>query len=338
MVHMARVAIVAVALVTMAGCGRSELVSDLSRRSDTPGDGEFPRTVDVEGRSISLATKPRRIAILSPSIGEAAYKLIDHSRIAAASTTLENERLSNVAALARRTPTKLPGGFQMDPEQVLALDPDLVLVEPSHDAERDAEKILAQAGIPVVDLPRWNSVASIRQNFLTLGKVLAAEQNAAHIVARMDARLEDVRRAVAPVQERAVVLALSGFATPLVNGRGTVTHDLIAHAGAVNATDIMRTGPWDTADVEKIIAADPDYIALIDLHGTGRDAFASILGHPGMRVVTAMRRNQIKVFLPRHMMSVGTDQVIDGLVDLARWIYPEQFTRRSERRKRDHVD
>jgi cobalamin transport system substrate-binding protein len=313
-------------------CGSSEQALGLSARGRTSAGGDFPRTVDVEGRPVTIPARPNRIAILSPSIGEAAYKLVDPSRIAAVSVTLENDLLSNVAGLARRTATKLPGGFQMDPEQVLALNPDLVLVEPSHDAERDTEKILAQAGIPVVDLRHWDSIAGIRQNFLTLGKVLAAEQDAARIVARIDTRLAEVRSAVAAVKVKAVVLALSGFATPLVNGRGTITYDLIAHAGALNATDIMRSGPWDTADVEKIIAANPDYIALIDLQGQGRSTFSSILDHPGMRVVTAVRNDNIKVFLPRSTMSVGTDQVIDGLVDLARWIYPQQFASTQPRR------
>lgn len=104
-----------------------------------------------------------------------------------------------------------------------------------------------------------------------------------------------------------------------------MTYDLIAQAGGTNATDIMHSGPWDTADVEKIIAANPDYIVLIDLRGTGRKGFSSILDHPGMRVVKAVRNDNIKVLLPRTTMSVGTDQVVDGLVELARWIHPQQF-------------
>ena len=308
--------------LTLTACDGA---GDSVRTSASPGT-DFPRVIELDGRTVTIPVRPNRVAILSPSIGEAAYKLIDHSRIAAVSSTLHNDLLSNVAALARRTPIALPGGFQMDPEQVLSLNPDLVLVERSHDAERDAERILARTGIPVVELTRWDTIARIRTNFFLLGRVMAAESNAARIVARMDARVEEVRKAVAGVHDKPVVLALSGFATPLVNGPGTITYDVIAAAGGINATDLMHTGPWDQADVEKIIAADPDYIALIDLHGTGVAGFSAILDHPGMQAVTAIRQQRIKVFLPRVMMSVGADQVVDGLVDLARWIHPQQFT------------
>jgi iron complex transport system substrate-binding protein len=310
---------VALTLSACDGAGDS-LQKSPSRGSD------FPRAIELDGRTVTIPERPNRVAILSPSIGEAAYKLIDHSRIAAVSSTLHNDLLSNVAALARRTPIALPGGFQMDPEQVLALNPDLVLVERAHDAERDAEGILARAGIPVVELTRWDTIARIRTNFFLLGRALAAESNAAHIVARMDARVAEVRKAVGGVDDKPVVLALSGFAAPLVNGRGTITDDVIAAAGGINASELMHTGPWDQADVEKIIAADPDFIALIDLHGTGIAGFSAILDHPGMQAVTAVRHRRIKVFLPRVMMSVGADQVVDGLVDLARWIHPQQFT------------
>jgi iron complex transport system substrate-binding protein len=315
----------------MASVGAALMLGGCERAGDaspTHGSvaGDFPRVLRINGRTVTIQRRPTRVAILSPSIGEAAYKLIDPSRIAAVSSTLHNDRLSNVAALARKTPVVLPGGFQMDPEQVLALDPDLVLVEPSHDAERDSERILARAGIPVLELSHWDTIANIRDNFLVLGRALAAEPAAEGIVARMDARVASVQKAVRAAGEKPIVLALSGFATPLVNGRGTITHDVIAAAGAVNATDLMHTGPWDQADVEKIIAANPDYIVLIDLQGSGLATFSSILDHPGMNAVTAVREHRLKIFWPRTMMSVGTDQVIDGLVELARWIHPRQFT------------
>ena len=311
----------AVALSSAGAC--SSGVGTLA--SGTASAAGFPRSVDIDGRRVTIPARPVRIAVLSPGIGEAAYKLVDSSRIAAVSATLDDERLTNVAALVRRTPIRLPAGFKMDPEQVLALKPDLVLVEPSHDAERDAERILAAAGIPVVSMGRWQTVADIAHNIETLGAVLGAENQAARITHRMNARVADVERTVADAVERPVVLALSGFANPLMPGPGTVTHNIIALAGGMNATDLMRAGPWDAADVERIVAADPDYIVLIDLRGTGLGGFRSLLEHPGMQAVTAVRFGRIKVLAPRITISVGTDQVVDGLEEIARWIHSQRF-------------
>lgn len=312
----------AVALSGAAACSSGVGASASGNASASAG---FPRSVDVDGRLVTIPARPVRIAILSPGIGEAAYKLVDPSRIAAVSSTLDNDRLTNVAPLVRRTPVRLPAGFKMDPEQVLALKPDVVLVEPSHDAERDAERILAAAGIPVVSMGRWRTVAEIAHNIETLGAVLGEEEKAGLIVRRMTARVANVTRTVAGASERPVVLALSGFANPLMPGPGTVTHDIIALAGGTNATGLMSAGSWDTADVERIVAANPDYIVLIDLRGTGLAGFASVLQHPGMQAVTAVRIGHVKVLAPRIAISTGTDQVVDGLEEIARWIHPKRF-------------
>src|SRR5690606_41124156 len=49
---------------------------------------------------------------------------------------------------------RLPGAADVDPEAVLAFDPDLIVLTLTHGAELDALELLSLSGIPIVSIRR----------------------------------------------------------------------------------------------------------------------------------------------------------------------------------------
>src|SRR5699024_11920903 len=85
-------------------------------------------------------TKPQRIASLSSDATSVLAELVDHERIVASPATPGGKPVGGTA---------LPDGVHADPEQVLALNPDLVVLTERHGSEGSAADLLANSGVKV---------------------------------------------------------------------------------------------------------------------------------------------------------------------------------------------
>ncbi|GAA5063418.1 ABC-type Fe3+-hydroxamate transport system substrate-binding protein [Thermocatellispora tengchongensis] len=106
----------------------------------------YPRTVEVPGdppRQVTLPSRPMRIAALSADVAEAAVELVGAERLTAIPASSANPSLSSHAREMAAVPTKLPPGTGPDPEQIISLNPDLILITTRHGGEQDAQAVLA---------------------------------------------------------------------------------------------------------------------------------------------------------------------------------------------------
>lgn len=220
-----------------------------------------------------LGPKPpadvRRIITLAPSLTDVVLELDAGDRLVGVSrfdTRPEVKGLQRV------------GGF-VDPsvEAVLALEPDLVLVQPGPGNRGPVTK-LAELGTPVLVLPLHDMkqvLAAIRETGKALGRVEAGE--------RIAAQLERTRaevRARAKLRKPRRVVVIYGFQPLVVAGPGSFADELLTDAGGRNAAARAKS-PYPVYSAESLVRARPEVIidAVMGHEGGGEQLRAL----PGLR-------------------------------------------------------
>ena len=312
-------------LTPLAGCA-SEAAGD-----PTPGTARqaaYPRTVEVPGdppQRVTLPSRPQRIAALSPDVAEAAVELVGPGSLTAVPASATNPSLSAHADRLAAVPVKLPPGNDPDPERILALDPDLILVTTRHGGEQDARQVLAQAGVPMIAITNgWRTLDEVKENLTLLGRALDAEAKARQITAELDRRAAAVARRIGGIEKRPSVAILSNQAgRPFINAADVLTSDLVRRAGGdlvAERIGLRTTGP---VTAERLIAAEPDAILLIDVTGKGRDSYRPLLDNPAVAELAAVREGRVKLLPARISYGTGGVRLADGLEEIARWLHPE---------------
>jgi iron complex transport system substrate-binding protein len=192
--------------------------------------------------------KARRVVTLAPSLTEMVRA------VGAGDMLVGVSRFDEDPAVA-----KLPrvGGF-VDPsvEAVVALNPDLVLVQPGPGNQRPVEK-MAELGIPVLLLP-LHSVADTLLSLREVGRALGREKEAEALVARIEATRARVRERAKALPAPRVLLAY-GFEPLVVAGPGSFADELLRDAGAVNVASDAGSA-YAVYSVERAVLSRPDIV------------------------------------------------------------------------------
>lgn len=229
---------------------------------------------------------PARVITLAPSLTEVVLDLGQGERLVGVT---RHDDAPEVARLPR------VGGF-VDPsaERILALRPDLLLVQPSPGNRAVVER-LGRLGVPVLVVP-LDSLQEIHRAVLAIAEALGVEEAGRGLVARIDAELEAVRKRAAPLRP-VETLVVYGWSPLVVAGPGSYADELIRLAGGRNAAATAR-GAFPSLPHETALAMDPQVV--IDAtsgHGEGtrplgwegrvRQVEGATLARPGTRVARA---------------------------------------------------
>ncbi|WP_373047364.1 ABC transporter substrate-binding protein [Vulgatibacter sp.] len=230
----------------------------------------------------------QRVVTLAPSLTEI---VLDLGRGGALVGVSRYDDAPEVQGLQR------VGGFlDPSPEAVLALAPDLVLVQPSP-GNRGAVERLAQLGIPVLVLP-LDTVAETLEAIRAVGKALGDAASGEALATRIRAAIESTRAAAAAGPQRKALLVYA-WKPLVVAGPASFAHELLVAAGGENVAG-TATGAYPTLSAEAALAAAPELV--VDVTG-GHGGGAPIPGlgarvralrspglfRPGPRMVEALR-------------------------------------------------
>lgn len=237
--------------------------------------------------SLALATPALadRVITLGGSVTEIAVALGAESRLVARDTT------SNYPASVNALPDV---GYirALSPENILALDPSLILAE-GDAGPPEAVEVLKSAGIPFVLLPEATDPAGVSAKIAAVADALGlpAEGAALSATVATDLATAQSRAAAVTAPKRVLfVLSLQGGGV-MAGGEGTEAEGIIRLAGGINAASGFQ-GYKPMTD-EAVLAAQPDAILMMDREGELSIADADVLAQPALSQTPAARTRTI---------------------------------------------
>lgn len=225
------------------------------------------------------AEEPARVIALGSSVTEIVVALGAGDRLIARDTT----------STWPDSVTALPDvGYirALSPENVLALDPDLILAE-GDAGPPAAVEVLRSAGIPFLLMPEATTPDGIRTKITAVAAALGlpgpGEALAEQVAQGLDAAKARAAAVTAP-KRVLFVLSLQGGRV-MAGGEGTEAEGIIRLAGGVNAASGFQ-GYKPMTD-EAVLAAAPEVILMMDRAGQMAISDADVLTHPALAATPA---------------------------------------------------
>jgi iron complex transport system substrate-binding protein len=264
--------------------------------------------VDDLGRPVVLERPAQRIVSMVPSHTEAVCALDRCDALVGRDT------FSNHPARVVDLPD-LGSAFSPDLEALIALEPDLVLV----DEYSGLAEALAPFGIAVyAGTPQ--QLEDVFVLFERLGRLLDARTEAAELTASVRAQIDRVAAMTAPLEGTSVYYELD--ASPYSVGPGGFIGTLIALAGGANIVG-AELGEFPLLDPEFIVAADPHVIILGDApYG---ESLETLRARPGWSGLSAVADGRVVELTAEQVdvISRPGPRLGDAVELLARILHPE---------------
>jgi iron complex transport system substrate-binding protein len=247
-----------------------------------------------------LGPKPpanvRRVVTLAPSLTETVIALGAANRLVGVSRF---DEFPEVAKLPR------VGGF-VDPsvEAVLALKPDLVLVQPSPGNRQPVEK-MAELGTPILAL-RMQSVAEIIAGVREVGRALGLADRAESVAQSIE-RSRAAIRARAAGEKKIRVLFVYGLEPLVVAGPGSFADELMKDAGAVNAAQNVSS-PYQTYSAESAIRSRPEVVIVAADDSSGAEKLSRL---PGLNQARWVKVQSKDLLHPGPSLSRGLEELFN---------------------------
>lgn len=323
-----------VAALALTGCAATD--GDAATASDStsdasaagPADGQWPRTVTVNEQSIELAAEPVRIVALSTETGDLGLELVGPERFAAVASGSVTEGTGNQLEQALLVETAMPPGTDPDPEMILSLEPDLVLMTGRHSGEQDVASILEESGVPTVAFTSsdFATPTDVIDTVTELGALLGAEAAADEITSGIQAQVDEVAASLEGVSDSPRVLVmLARGGRPMLMAGGSTTTSLVEFAGG---TSIASEQGWTSAisaDPEAILAVNPDVILVQDFRDQGLEPFSELLDNPALQSVTAIAGGEVHLVDAETTSGTAGSRIGEGLGAIASLLHPEVF-------------
>ncbi len=208
----------------------------------------------------------------------------------------------------------MESGYTTNSEEIIALEPDLVIMSTMAQDEWDQ---LDAAGIPTLVIDAQD-IEGVYTSIELIGAVVDKNEEAAQLIADMKAAFADLT--VAEPTGKTVYFEISALEWGLwTAGPGTFMDEIGQMLGLTNIfADVDAL--WAQVSQEQVIERNPDYIVTTSMYG-GDDAstVAEILGRDGWGDITAVKEGQV--------FSANSDQLtrpgprlVDGAKALAEFI------------------
>lgn len=180
----------------------------------------------------------------------------------------------------------------LSPENILALDPGLILAE-GDAGPPEAVEVLTAAGIPFVLVPKATDPAGVLAKIAAVAQALELAEEGAALEASVKSGLERAAQKAATVttpKRVLFILSLQGGQV-MAGGAETGAEGIIRLAGALNAASGFQ-GYKPMTD-EAVLAAAPDAILMMDREGDLAIADAEVLTHPALSQTPAAKAGAI---------------------------------------------
>ena len=268
----------------------------------TPIPAVFPLTVlSEDGKEIVFEEPPERIVAFDSAVVEMLFAMGEGHRVIATHDFVTYPPEADDVA-------RVGNAFDMDIESTVALEPDLVYMffdRFNEDLERTGLKVLY---IPTLS----DDFAKVADNIRLWGRIVGNPNDAEKVALEFEAKLDHIKEVMAPIGAGPTVFQdVGSYWTP---GSGTLMQEVF---------DLLRLENI-AADIEGYAQISPEVIVEKDPNVIITSSPDTLLGEPALAEVWAVR-NEAFYTPSSDALSIPGPRFIDGVDELARWVYPGLF-------------
>lgn len=239
---------------------------------------------DVSAISIDSTTSfsVSRVVVLANGVAEIMNSLN-------AGTILVGRDISSTEKALKNVPI-VTSGHQVIAEKVIAVKPDLVIIDASTGPKAALDQIKA-AGIRVVQTPESWTLADISVKVAAVAAAIGAPQQGNLLNAAIESAIQKSTLSIKP---RIVFLYLRGTSSIyLVGGPGSGADSLIAAIGGIDAGAESLPRPFNTMTAESLATLNPDVIIVMTKGLQSVGGVAGLLKLPGVAQTKAGKNHAI---------------------------------------------
>ena len=271
----------------------------------------FPRTFD----GVVIAMAPQRIVAASVLSADVLLAIAPRERIAGVHWLAADARYCESAAQAAALPV-----VGAEPEQLIAVRPDLVVVDEFSRAE--VPLLLGSVGVAVLRTQSVHDFDDVADNVRRIGYAVGCDAAAETVVGELRARLQVLAAGAAAVADWRVMNLNGALDT---YGSRSLLDAAVRAAGARHLPAEQGVGGYQKLDIETVLSWQPD--ALIVGVEPGQDAAMAAWLHqqPGLSLLPCVQRDRV-LYLPNSLLG-ATSPVAVAIAEriqqqLSRWGHP----------------
>lgn len=271
------------------GCDSDNAVSMVKRNTGYS-------VIDARGKRIDFASKPKRIVSCYVYGDEILLDLVEHKRIAGLSRWVHDEDLS----MASKQAEDVTVIAENNPEAILALNPDLVLLPSNSKPEAIANLEDIKLKVYVYQAP--SRLDNIHLAIKGMGDAVGEPEAADKLIATMNNRLSKIAKKVAEAKnDNKTALLVLRFGA--IGGSGCIYNDILTAAGITDGYNLARpvgcekVGHSRVLSKEEIVKVNPDYLIMADWNQGGAyqstsEHLQEIYDDPALATVKAVVNKQ----------------------------------------------
>jgi iron complex transport system substrate-binding protein len=288
----------------LSGCAQSPVASTYTISQD-----------DV--RSISLTTQTSlsvsRVVVLANGVAEIIQSLNAQSVIVGRDISSTEDSLSDIPIVT--------SGHQVLPEKVIALKPDLVLIDAST-GPKSAIEAIRSAGIKVIQTPESWSLADLPIKVRAVGDAIGAQDQAEDLVQQLN---QSLRVSTVKNSPRVAFLYLRGTSSVyLIGGAGSGADSMLDAIGAIDIGAQSLDQPFNTLTAESLAELNPDVILVMSKGLESVGGVQGLLKLPGVGQTKAGKNSAVIDVDDSLLLSFGprTPSLVEALAKALNKVAP----------------
>lgn len=278
----------------------------------------MPPSTASENRISGIKGSYQRIISLAPSITEVLFALKLGDRVVGVTNFCDYPAEAKFKE-------KVGGYYDTSYETILALEPDLVIMLPEHETQKN---YLERLGVSILVVDQRDTQA-IMKSIITIGRACGKEIRALEIIKDIKTRMDRIKNKTLGLPRPKVLICVGrtmGSETLediFITGRKGFYNEIITLAGGINAYE-GHDIRYPTLTGEGITRLDPDVIIEIipDLLDRGLDEEKVKKEWGLLAGVDAVENNRICIFGQDYVATPGPRFILI-LEQMARAIHPE---------------
>lgn len=262
----------------------------------------------------AAANGPMRIVSASLASDEILVDILSRSggtgRIAALSSMAHNPRYSNILEQA----SHITGRFTEDPESLIELKPDLVILASFNRPE--FRRVLERTKIPMISLTELRTLEDIDRNIELIGASVDKKAGDA-LASEFRAHIDSIKKQAVVAPRRKV---LNFHDTDLLMGHHTLFNEIVELAGGENLAKTIGIEGWQTISREVLAGLKPDFIVAPQDERSAEKVREEVRATSGWNALAAVKEGRI-IVIPERQLLATSHHIVEAIDVLRKSIH-----------------